>query len=719
MTLVPSGLAPPAYAFAVDRGKLREPRIRARRLALAPRRRQLWLASSVAVASLLLGLVEIGIYVRHGPPRRETLFATMELCQYVLQGSALAVAGLVLLARRSAPALGRILLCGAFPFMAAACLSTWLRYTTQITPATRVAVYAEAALWEVPRILFALLALYFPNGRLPGRWARPLAAGLVAAILLNEVRTTIGLREWRPGGTPMANALYWPGSLGIGGRIGPPLQLLILLGVAAAALSPLARWPAADRVMRRQIAIALPGFLLFLVEELLRGGFSAATWASAAGIALAVPWPAAIGYVIVRDRLYELDLAARRIVAGAVPVVLLAGVYAGAAIGLSAVLPHVGAVLAAFAVLLAALVGLVLRPVSGWVSARLERLMYGDRAEPYQIARQLAARLRDSVGDSEVPETVCQIVVGALRLPAAALEATLGGERRLLAEVGQALPAAVLEPFALRYRGQSVGQLLVAPRAHQDRLDELDRSALQSLADLAAPAVSALALHEELEQSRVLMLGARDAERRRIRRDVHDTLGPMLAAIRLRTDTAAALLPAGSPAAPLLADASAHLQRVAVQARFITENQPPAAVANSGLAVAFAELADRLSGPALAVELALPGRLPPVPSTVEEQVYLIASEALTNVVRHAAATQATVRLAVAAGTLTLTVSDNGTGIPPYQAGTGGIGLGSMAERARELGGSCEVHSGQSGTTVTARLPLPAAFVDSHAAGGIR
>jgi two-component system, NarL family, sensor kinase len=677
-----------------------------RGLAAWLRGRELWLASSVTVASLLLAFVEVGIYADHGPPHRQALFATMELCQYALQGSALAVAGLVQLARRSARVLGWIILGGALPFMAAACLSTWLRYTTDITPATRVAVYTEAALWEIPRILFALLALFFPNGRLPGRWARPFAAGLVAAIVLNEVRTTIGLRQWTPGGVPMANALYQPGSLSLGNRFGPVLELLIVVGITLSALSPLLRWRGGDRVTRRQIAIALPGFVLFLVEEWLRNACPSATWASAAGIALAVLWPAAIGYVVVQNRLYELDLAARRIVAGAVPVVLLAAVYAGAALGLSSAMPHVGAVLASLAVLLAALIGLVLRPVSGWVLGRLDRLMYGDRAEPYLIARRLAARLRDSVSDSDVPETVCQIVVSALRLPAAALETTAGGQQRLFAEVGRPFAGGVLEPFDLRYRGQRVGRLMVQPRTRQDRLDELDRSALQSLADLAAPAVSALTLHQELRQSQVRLLGAREEERQRICQDVHDELGPLLAAVRLRVDTAAALLPAGSPGAPLLADASEHLQRVVGEMRLITENQPPTAVARQGLPAALAELAGRLSGAALRIELALPGQLPPVPSTVATAAYRIAAEALTNVIRHARATQATVRVTATATTLTIAVSDNGTGIRSRPAGRAGMGLRSMAARARELGGTCQVRRRHGGTTVTARLPLP-------------
>jgi two-component system, NarL family, sensor kinase len=662
--------------------------------------RQLWLASVVVVASLLLALVEVGIYLGHGPPRVNRSLATVELWQYVLQGSAMAVAGFVVLARRRARVLGWILLGGALPFMAAACLSTWLRYTTAITPAVAVAVYAEALLWNVPRVLFAVLGLYFPDGRLPGRWARPVAIGLPVATLLYEAVGWLTLPSWTPGGIPMPNRFYVPGLVGVAPRLEGALDLVIWVGLLVAAVSPLARWRRASRLSRRQIAIALPCFLLFLAVAAVREQVWA-PWVAGAVLAVAVLWPAAIGYVIVRDRLYVLDRAARRIVAGAVPVALLAVVYAAAAVVMSAALPGEGAALAAVLAVLAALVGLVLRPVGAWVSMRVDRLLYGDRAEPYQLARQLAARLRDGVGPAQVPDVVCQIVVSALRLPAAALEAS-GGRR--LAGVGTVTSG---EPVELRYHGQLVGRLLAAPRAGQDRLDELDRAALQALADLAAPAVSALSLRKELAASRAQLVAAGEVERRRLRRDVHDGLGPSLAAIRLQVETALAVLPPGSPSGSLLTDAARELREIGAELRRITDDQLPPALERLGLGGALAELIDRLSNPALRIELDLPDRLPALAPVVELAAYRIAAEALANAIRHSGGTRATVRLTDAGDGLVLTVTDDGTGIPAG-AGRTGLGLRSMAERAADLGGTCQVRGGRTGTTLTARLPHAAA-----------
>jgi two-component system, NarL family, sensor kinase len=674
---------------------------------------QLWLASVVAVVSLLLAVVEIGIHVSHPPPPKRQTMAVVELLQYVLQGSSMVVAGFLVLARRAkAQVLGWMLLVAASVFVMAACLSTWLRFATDITTPVQVAVYAEYALWQVPRVVFVILPLYFPNGRPAGRWTRWLAIGLAVAILAHEALHLLTFRYWHPGGAEMANALYAPRWLGIpwlevATLVTPPLQAAAWVGVVVATLSPLLRWRRADRTMRRQIAIAVPVFVLLLVGEGLRAIYFWSVWIAASKIAITVLWPAAVGYLIVRDRLYELDRAARRIVAGVVPVVLLAAVYMGAAATMSGVLddtlPGIGATLAAALAVLAALVGLVLRPVSGWVSARVDQLLYGDRAEPYQVARRLAGRLRDGLGPAQVPVAVCQIVVSALRFPGAALDATSAGRSRRLATVGDVDAAGALAPFDLRYQGQRVGRLLVPPRTGQDGLDELDRAALQPLADLAAPAVSALSLQEELEASRALLISVREDERRRLRRDVHDGLGPSLAAIRLRVDTAMALLPPDSASSSLLADVSVELQEIVGELRRITENLRPPALERLGLGGALADLTARLSSPALPVQLDLPSRLPAVPSAVELAAYRIVAEALANVIRHSAATRATVRLAASDGGITLTVTDDGAGIRPGSAGDG-VGLRSMAERARDVGGECEVHSGGTGTAVTARLP---------------
>jgi signal transduction histidine kinase len=664
---------------------------------------QTGLAAVVAAVAVLLAAAEVAIYLALGPPPVNQSLAAVELCQYVLQGSSMAVVGFLILARSRARTLGWMMLVSAFAFAAAACLSTWLRFATEVTTPVRLAVYAEYALWQVPRLGFILTPLCFPNGRLPGRWARWTAIVVTAAIGIHEINQVLALEVWHPGAGSMPNDLLWRRWQPVTEAMRAPLEAVAYVGTVLATLSPVLRWRHAGPVARRQIAIAVPVFGLLIVEEVLRLLYVWSGPVAVTRIAVAVLWPAAIGYVIVRDRLYALDRAARRVVAVAVPIVLLAAVYGAAAASLSAVMPGASPALATALAVLAALVGLVLRPIGRWLAVQVDRLLYGDRAEPYQVARRLAGRLRDGVDPAQVPAAVCQIVVSGLRLPGAALDAPVGGRVGRLAAVGE-LDGAVLEPFELRYHGEPVGCLLVAPRTGQARLDELDRAALRPLADLAAPAVSALRLQEELTASRALLAGVREEERRRLRRDVHDGVGPSLAAIRLRVDTAAALLPAGSASASLLADVSLELGRIDAEMRRIIRQLPALPPDWKGLPATLGELVDRLSSPALPVELEIVARLPSLPPAVEVAAYRIVAEALTNTVRHSGATRATVRAVPGDDTLLLTITDDGTGIrtdPP----SAGVGLLSMAQRAAEVGGECRIDSDANGTVVCARLPV--------------
>jgi signal transduction histidine kinase len=505
---------------------------------------------------------------------------------------------------------------------------------------------------------------------------------------------------WHPGAATVPNALYVAAWAPIAERADPVLMGLVALGALAAAFVPVTRWRAATEAQHRQIVVVVPVFVLLVVEETVRGLIDWSPWVMGAKIALGVLGPAALAYTVIRDRLYDLDRAARRVIGVAVPVVLLAAVYLVAAATMSLLLPGDGTALPAVLAVLAALVGLVLRPAARWVQRHVDTLLYGDRAEPYELVRRLAGSLRDGADAAQVPLAVCQVAVSALRLPAAELVAVAGTNPRRLARVGD---AAVREEFELRYQGRLVGYLRVAPRSGESALDELDAAALRPLVDLAAPAVSAILLAEDLESSRARVVSAREDERSRLRRDVHDGIGPSLAAIRLQVDTAAVLLPPGSPSGSLLAGISAELGQAVAEMRRVTENLPPPVLDERGLAGSLAELVARLGSPGLPIALDLPSALPPLPPAVELAAYRITAEALANAIRHAAATRIRVDLAVTDGTLVLRIRDDGLGL--RAGGEPGLGLASMAQRAADLGGSCDVDGRRGGTTVTTRLPL--------------
>ncbi|MFB7471480.1 sensor histidine kinase [Kitasatospora sp. NPDC056184] len=197
---------------------------------------------------------------------------------------------------------------------------------------------------------------------------------------------------------------------------------------------------------------------------------------------------------------------------------------------------------------------------------------------------------------------------------------------------------------------------------------------------------------------------AREEERRRLRHDLHDGLGPALSGLRLRIDAAGADLPGDSGAADALTAASAGIGLAIAELRRITHGLNPGPLDSEGLTDGLRRLADTLGSRSLHVTLDLrPDPLPALSAAVEVAVYRISGEALNNVVRHSGATAARLSLGVLPDRVTVEVADNGTGFP-VRVSTPGVGLRSMAERAEELGGTFTAGNAPVGAVVRAVFP---------------
>jgi signal transduction histidine kinase len=200
---------------------------------------------------------------------------------------------------------------------------------------------------------------------------------------------------------------------------------------------------------------------------------------------------------------------------------------------------------------------------------------------------------------------------------------------------------------------------------------------------------------------------AREEERVRLRRDLHDGLGPALAGVALGMDAARNMMATEPQAADqLLEDLKQETLGCVADVRRIGDNLRPPTLDELGLVVALQTFGERLSSRddalQILVESATP--FPELPASVEVAAYLIATEAMTNVARHARAQHCWLRLVVT-GDLTLEVSDDGIGVPADLRP--GVGIPSMAERAARLGGNCVVggRADAAGTTVLAQLPV--------------
>jgi len=399
---------------------------------------------------------------------------------------------------------------------------------------------------------------------------------------------------------------------------------------------------------------------------------------------------------ILKYRLYEIDLVINRaFVYGAMTVCVVTSYVL--VVGLAgATLSSRGDLLLSLAV--TGVVAVCFQPVRERVQRFVNRLMYGERDDPYAVLAQLGRRLEASLGSDEVLPTAVETIGQALRLQYVAL--TLADRHVPTARYGRPVPTPLRYP--LIHQGTTVGELELAPRAGE-QLREADRRLIADLTPQVAAAAHAVGLAEELQAARRRLVELREEERRRIRRDLHDGLGPALAGLTFTLDAAHNL--AGSDlerAKALLAAATEQTQTMIADVRRLIYGLRPPALDELGLVDSLRSLASREVAPATAVTVEAPPVLPRLHAAVEVAAYRIVQEALTNVARHARARSCRVHLSVDPDALFLEIADDGEGIAQHHAG---VGLHAMQERAAELGGTCRITAQPgSGTTVTARLP---------------
>jgi signal transduction histidine kinase len=268
--------------------------------------------------------------------------------------------------------------------------------------------------------------------------------------------------------------------------------------------------------------------------------------------------------------------------------------------------------------------------------------------------------------------------------------------------------AEALHEVPLTFRGQGVGAIFAAPRGSRDPFRAADLRLLDDLGRQVGVAAHAMLLSRDLQRSRERLVTMREEERRRLRRDLHDGLGPALAGVALGLDAVTRLVPDQPEEAARLTDTlKAEIQSSIGDVRRLVEDLRPPALDQLGLVRALEQHAERINerDPGLEVSVEADA-VPPLPAAVEVAAYRILTEALNNVAKHAGARHASVGIDVGPGSmLLLRVDDDGTGI---DAGTPGVGMTAMHERATELGGSCETSPAPGGgTRVAARIPLAA------------
>jgi signal transduction histidine kinase len=561
----------------------------------------------------------------------------------------------------------------------------------------------------IPTTLLPLtyLLLLFPDGRLPSpRW-RPVAwaAGLgLAAYILSTALHPRPLID----PNPRPNPFGIPAAAGALELLGATTIVLIPFGLFGALASLVVRLRRSRGIERDQIKWLAYGSSIGMLGLVAVNVWAATRPSDMAAYELAIGsvWVAltiivvAAGIAILRHRLYDIDLLINRTL---VYVALSAGV-----VGLYVLLVGVlGALFQAsgnsrIALVATGLAALLVQPLRARLQRAVNRLMYGERDDPYAVLSGLSQQLKATLAPGAVLPNIVQTVAQTLKLPYVALALQQGDRLVVAAWYGRAARDTITLPLV--YQAEPVGQLLVAPRAANEQFTPAERRLLEDVALQAGVAAHAVRLTGDLQRARERLVAAREEERRRLRRDLHDGLGPQLASLTLTIAAARELLQHDAEAADgLLQELMVHTQAAIADIRRVVYGLRPPALDDLGLVLSLREQATGYGQAGLQITVDVPDRLPPLPAAVEVAAYRIVQEALTNVVRHAHARHCTVELKLG-DALCVEIRDDGVGLLP--GARVGVGLTSMRERTAELGGACQVESQPGkGTCIRARLPL--------------
>jgi len=353
-------------------------------------------------------------------------------------------------------------------------------------------------------------------------------------------------------------------------------------------------------------------------------------------------------------------------------------------------------------------IAFLFEPLREQLQRGVNRLMYGERDDPTTVLTRLSQRLEAALVPDSVLQTIVETLAQTLRLPYAAITLfTLDEEPRVIASFG--LPPSELIHLPLTYQTERVGELILAPRSAGDSFTPADMKLINIIAQQAGIAAYTIRLNNDLQKSRERLVTAQEEERRRLRRDLHDGVGPTLASLSQRLDTASDLVKSDpEKSIYLLQELKRQVKGTVAEIRQLVYALRPPVLDEFGLVSAIREHVAPYTGPnGIQVTFDVTEPMPPLPAAVEVAAYRIALEAFTNIVKHAQASACYIKIKTEDNTLQLEVSDNGKGLPLNNHA--GVGLTSMRERANELGGECLIEINPSGGIfVSAKLPLPRA-----------
>jgi signal transduction histidine kinase len=351
------------------------------------------------------------------------------------------------------------------------------------------------------------------------------------------------------------------------------------------------------------------------------------------------------------------------------------------------------------------IIAIIFEPLRERLQRGVNRLMYGERDDPTTVLTNLSRRLDSALAPDSVLQTIVETLAQTLRIPYAAVALSyLDEEQRLISHFGS--PPSEIIHLPLSYQTERVGELILAPRAPGESFSAEDMKLINLIAQQAGIAAHTVRLNNELQHSREKLVTAQEEERRRLRRDLHDGVGPTLASLSQRIDTAADLVNRNPEASvELLKELKGQVKNTVAEIRRLVYALRPPVLDEFGLVSAIREHVAQYTGPkGLQSTFDVTEPMPPLPAAVEVAAYRIVLEAFTNMINHADATTCHIKVKAEDNALLIEVTDNGKGLSVNARA--GVGITSIRERAAELSGECLIENiPTGGMRVRARLPI--------------
>jgi signal transduction histidine kinase len=571
--------------------------------------------------------------------------------------------------------------------------------------------------------LLPLLFLLFPTGRIPSvRWRWVFRAWAVSACLW------VAGFMLTPGPLDVGNADHAMNPFGV--SFGSTLGFLGGVGLLATTIASIAslfvRWRHGTGEERQQLRllvfVAGIGFVCFWLSGV-PGPISGVGWAGFL-LSVFVGIPAAIAIAILKYRLYDVDVVIRKTVVFGILAAFITAVYVAVVVGLGSLFTDT----LVLRIAATALVAAAFQPVRDRANRLANRLVYGDRATPYEVLARFGERVGETYASEDVLPRIARVIAEGTAAARSDVWLRLGDRLTLAASwpvaeprasfaiEGDELPPIEADRVApVRHQGELLGAIAVTKPASEplsageaELLDHLAEQAglvlanARLTADLEARLMQIAQQAADLRSSRQRIVAAQDEERRRLERNIHDGAQQHLVALAVKLRLAkTALQKDPALGRRMLGEIQGEVDAALDTLRSLVLGIYPPLLEEQGIAAALAAQYVRSSLP-VRMEADGIGRYP---IELEAAVYFCALEALQNAAKYANATAITIAFRERDGALEFSVADDGGGFDPGSNGTG-TGIQGMRDRMAVFGGDAEIESSPGrGTIVRGRVPV--------------